>query len=91
MEAKQRVVSHESLSYGYRICRPDFVETQIEVDQRLILFDGITKVLSDSARLPMPLAEPIPAKVHYFELRILPQNLSDAGRTRTRDFVPAKV
>ena len=58
---------------------------------RLVLFDCVTKVLSNSARLPMPLAEPIPAKVHYFELWILPQNLSDAGRTRTRDFVPAKV
>lgn len=91
MKAKEGVVSHESLSYGYRIGRPDFVKTQIEVDQRLILFDGISEVLSNGARLPVPLAEPIPAKVHYFELWILPQNLSDAGRTRTRDFVPAKV
>ena len=91
MKAKQRVVSHESLSYGYRICGPDFVKTQIEVDQRLILFDGVTEVLSNGARLPVPLTQPIPAKVHYFQLWILSHNLSNAGCTRTRDFVPAKV
>ena len=83
MKAKQRVVSHESLSYGYRICGPNFVKTQIEVDQRLILFDGVTEVLSNSARLPVPLTQPIPAKVHYFELWILSHNLGNTGCTRT--------
>ena len=63
VEPEQGVVSHEPLSDSNCICGSNFVKAQIEMDNRLVFFDGVTEVLSNRAWLPMPLTKTIPAQV----------------------------
>ena len=63
VEPEQGVVSHEPFSDSNSICRSNFVKAQIKVYNRLVFFDCVTKILSNRARLPMPLTKTIPAQV----------------------------
>ena len=66
VKPKQGVVCHKPFSNSNRVSRPNFVKAQIKMDNRLIVFDGVTKILSDWAWLPMPLTQTIPTQVKYF-------------------------
>ena len=63
VKPEQGVVSHEPLSNSNCVCGSNFVKAQIEMDNRLVFFDGVTEVLSNRAWLPMPLTQTIPAQV----------------------------
>ena len=63
VEPEQGVVCHESLTDSNCVGGSNFVEAQIEMDNRLVFFDGVTEVLSNRAWLPMPLTQTIPAQV----------------------------
>ena len=66
VESEQGVVSHEAFSDSNGVCGSNFVKAQIKMDNRLVISDGVTQILSNRAWLPMPLSKTIPAQVKYF-------------------------
>ena len=66
VESKQGIISHEAFPDSNSVSWPNFVKAQIKMDNRLVISDGVTQILSNRAWLPMPLSKTIPAQVKYF-------------------------
>ena len=91
MEAIHTIVSFDTTCNRSGIFRPDLVERQIEMDNRLILFNSFSKRSANYTRFKVTLSKTVPAEIDHSKIRIQFHYISYAASAGSGDLVPTQV